>query len=117
MGGRNLLVFKGCTSKSEGVSYLLDTGANDVYCSASKAASLGTLSQGEEVLVEYGNGVIESTTTYCSMLCSIGTFQFHARALVVENSPYDVVLGMSWFHKHDPRVEWKDLTLSITSGK
>ncbi|KAF6743207.1 hypothetical protein DFP72DRAFT_785030, partial [Ephemerocybe angulata] len=92
------------------VAGALDSGSELVVISRRKVEELGLEVNGERRLVmEAANGSRETMKGCVEWLeVGVGGLQTWAHAFVVENAPFDLLLGLPWQHSVQMRLEMKE---------
>jgi hypothetical protein len=95
---------------------VLDPGCEaELVLSTSFATSCGIhFHVDEDILVKFPDGTkVPSAAIENVNLCVAG-MAHPVRAIVVEFSSYEVVLGKPWFNRHNPILDWRRHRLRMT---
>ncbi|KAL2035927.1 hypothetical protein VTO58DRAFT_101845 [Aureobasidium pullulans] len=99
----------GPTNNVRKVQFTLDTAASSVYISASKARSFWKSSiiriPPKTIVLPNGNTLV--STEGIQLPYSIGNWHNTLEARLVDFEGYDVILGLSWFIRHNPSINWQ----------
>jgi hypothetical protein len=110
-----MIMFKGHSQQTPKLSLrmLLDSGADRVYIDRKVASQLGDVQKGHPIEVKLPNGATEASEAYVTALLQIDKYKFTVRAIVLDLSGYDVVLGLSWLRKVNPSIDWATSTILV----
>lgn len=99
---------------------LFDSGATYSFVSLDfvRRASLSVQFISESVVVSSPGGLISSSTACPGCTITIEDENFTANLMVIQLSPFDVILGMDWLFNYRAKIccFWKTVTLQAPSG-
>jgi hypothetical protein len=104
--------------------FLVDSGASHTYVSKSFVTkhSLPTVTKDDDssvrLSVTLADGTINSSDgSLESVSVRIASYSDDLDFAVTKlSSAYDAILGMSWLHRYNPTIDWKDGTISFVQG-
>ena len=101
------------TGKQVRTAALLDTGADQIYISKRLARKLPGTSHspiGKRVILPDGRIIRTNIVAKCKIRTQ--TFQDTVTAYVLDIPEYNLILGLQWFKKWNPQIDW--ITGSVT---
>jgi hypothetical protein len=105
-----------CCIQDKSVTFLLDSGSNNSFLSATLAEQMGNmvpLSTPRRVKVA-GGGILQCTHFIPQCTWSCGSTEFCSSFKILPLQGYDGILGMDWLSSHSPQiVEWNQKWLAF----
>jgi len=96
---------------------LLDPGCEaEVVLSSRLASKIGVRCEARGLRVELPDGTLLAATQSDPVDLEVSGLRSSIRAVVVELSAYEVILGKPWFTKFNPTVNWQTHKLSVQNG-
>ncbi|KAG9375603.1 hypothetical protein A1F94_013813 [Pyrenophora tritici-repentis] len=118
------LVFKGIISSHRSspqhVEIMGDTGCASLFIDSShaRAHKYDLISLSQPATLELADGSLVAGVTHMARVTvTFGTHTEDVLAYVTKLSGVQMILGTPWFQTHEPRVNWKDMSLSFTSSR
>ncbi|KAI1508200.1 rve multi-domain protein [Pyrenophora tritici-repentis] len=116
------LVFKGIISSHRSspqhVEIMGDTGCASLFIDSShaRAHKYDLISLSQPATLELADGSLVAGVTHMARVTvTFGTHTEDVLAYVTKLSGVQMILGTPWFQTHEPRVNWKDMSLSFDS--
>jgi hypothetical protein len=99
------------------ILFTLDTAATLIYMSATKAKAFW---KGQIIPISPRTIVLPNSNTIVSqegivIPYTIGTWNSQLEARLVDIQGYDVILGLSWFMRHNPSINWPLGTVTLAN--
>lgn len=110
--GRVLIKLQGKIGSAPAV-VLIDCGATGNFVSKSFASANGVKLEASPDTVKMANGQIQNADGVASAHISIGSYRDSLDLTATTLEGYDVILGMPWLAQYNPRVDWREHTLSF----
>jgi hypothetical protein len=107
----------GPRNNSRKVLFTLDTAATSIYMSATKANAFW---KSHIIPISPRTIVLPNSNTMVSqegivIPYTIGTWTSQLEARLIDIQGYDVILGLSWFMRHNPSVNWPLGTVTLAN--
>ena len=110
-----LLKFTGILGTRSKAVVLLDCGATGNFVSETYARQLGLKQQQSPTRVCLADGrTSDSVGLLPAVNVRIGTYSEKMDLIVTQLQGYDIILGMAWLEKYNPRVDWRGKKLTLT---
>ncbi|CAE7200338.1 Asp protease 2 multi-domain protein [Pyrenophora teres f. teres] len=116
------LVFKGIISSNysspQHVEIMGDTGCASLFIDSShaRAHKYDLISLSQPATLELADGSLVAGVTHMARVTvKFGAHVEDVLAYVTKLSGVQMILGTPWFQTHEPRVNWKDMSLSFDS--
>ena len=110
--GRILMKLPGVIGSAPAV-VLIDCGATGNFVSKSFASANGFRLAASPDTVQMANGQLQPADGVYRARLSIGSYRDSLELTATTLEGYDVILGMPWLHQFNPKVDWREHTLSF----
>jgi hypothetical protein len=110
--GRILIKLPGFVGSTPAV-VLVDCGATGNFVSKSFAKANGFNLESSPDTVQMANGHLQPADGVYRARLSIGSYRDSLDLTATTLEGYDVILGMPWLHQFNPKVDWREHTLSF----
>ena len=110
--GRILIKLPGFVGSTPAV-VLVDCGATGNFISKSFASANGFRLAASPDTVQMANGHLQPADGVYRARISIGSYRDLLDLTATTLEGYDVILGMPWLHQFNPKVDWREHTLSF----
>ena len=111
--GRILIKLPGFVGSTPAV-VLVDCGATGNFVSKSFASANGFRLASSPDTVQMANGHLQPADGVYRARLSIGSYRDSLDLTATTLEGYDVILGMPWLHQFNPKIDWREHTLSFT---
>lgn len=100
--------------------FLIDSGATGNFVNASfvKRHRLATVPLLVSDLVKLADGSTQPAgSSVPSVAISLGSYKDHVDLVALPLDGYDVILGMTWLHQHNPSIDWRLRSIVLVDSK